>query len=86
MELTQGGTFTDFVIYIDGKIEMKKIPAASSGTMNNVTFGGYDPSRKINFTYYETIGGGMGRSFDCSGLSRVHIHMTNSPNTPMVRF
>ncbi len=61
----------------------EKIPAASSGTMNNVAFGGYDPSRKRNFAYYETIGGGMGGSFDCSGLSGVHTHMTNSLNTPL---
>ncbi len=59
----------------------EKIPAASSGTMNNVTFGGYDPLRKRTFAYYETIGGGMGGSFDSPGLSGVHTHMTNSLNT-----
>lgn len=61
----------------------EKIPAASSGTMNNVAFGGYDPSRERNFAYYETIGGGMGGSFDSPGLSGVHTHMTNSLNTPL---
>ncbi|MCK4363780.1 MAG: hydantoinase B/oxoprolinase family protein, partial [Candidatus Aminicenantes bacterium] len=60
-----------------------KIPAASSGTMNNVAFGGYDPFRKRTFAYYETIGGGMGGSFDSPGLSGVHTHMTNSRNTPL---
>jgi len=59
------------------------IPAASSGTMNNIAFGGYDPSRKRNFAYYETIGGGMGGSSDFPGLSGVHTHMTNSLNTPL---
>lgn len=61
----------------------KKIPAASSGTMNNVAFGGYDPFRKRTFVYYETIGGGMGGSSELAGLSGVHTHMTNSLNTPL---
>jgi len=60
-----------------------KIPAASSGTMNNVTFGGFDPIRRQNFAYYETIGGGMGASALAGGLSGVHTHMTNSLNTPL---
>jgi N-methylhydantoinase B/oxoprolinase/acetone carboxylase alpha subunit len=59
------------------------IPAASSGTMNNVTFGGIDPERGTNFAYYETIGGGMGAGRDNPGLSAVHTHMTNSLNTPL---
>jgi N-methylhydantoinase B/oxoprolinase/acetone carboxylase alpha subunit len=61
----------------------EKIPAASSGTMNNIAFGGYDPEKKENFAYYETIGGGMGASLDMPGLSGVHTHMTNSLNTPL---
>ena len=61
----------------------EKIPAASSGTMNNIAFGGYDSQRKTNFAYYETIGGGMGGSFSLPGLSGVHTHMTNSLNTPL---
>jgi len=61
----------------------EKIPAASSGTMNNVAFGGYDPKKKMNFAYYETIGGGMGASAHFPGLSGVHTHMTNSLNTPL---
>lgn len=60
-----------------------KIPAASSGTMNNVAFGGFDPVKKSRFTYYETIGGGMGACPDRDGLSGVHTHMTNSLNTPI---
>jgi N-methylhydantoinase B/oxoprolinase/acetone carboxylase alpha subunit len=61
----------------------EKIPAASSGTMNNVAFGGYDPEKKSRFTYYETIGGGMGACPRRDGLSGVHTHMTNSLNTPL---
>jgi len=60
-----------------------KIPAASSGTMNNVTFGGFDSIKGTNFAYYETIGGGMGGSSNFPGLSGVHTHMTNSLNTPL---
>jgi N-methylhydantoinase B/oxoprolinase/acetone carboxylase alpha subunit len=60
-----------------------RIPAASSGTMNNVTFGGQDPERLTFFAYYETIGGGMGAGRDFDGLSGVHTHMTNSLNTPL---
>ena len=61
----------------------ERIPAASSGTMNNIAFGGYDPIRRQNFAYYETIGGGMGASPAADGLSGVHTHMTNSLNTPL---
>jgi N-methylhydantoinase B/oxoprolinase/acetone carboxylase alpha subunit len=61
----------------------ERIPAASSGTMNNVAFGGYDPSKGRSFAYYETIGGGMGAGSDTPGISGVHTHMTNSLNTPL---
>jgi len=61
----------------------EKIPAASSGTMNNVAFGGNYPDRKTGFAYYETIGGGMGASAVRDGLSGIHTHMTNSLNTPL---
>ena len=64
-----------------------RIPAAASGTMNNLTIGGIDlrvgDSRTGNpFTYYETIAGGMGARPDKPGISGVHTHMTNSLNTP----
>jgi N-methylhydantoinase B len=60
-----------------------KIPAASSGTMNNLSFGGIDPYTREPFAYYETIGGGMGARPTADGLSGVHTHMTNSLNTPI---
>lgn len=60
-----------------------KIPAASSGTMNNIAFGGYDSIRQSPFAYYETVGGGMGANSKLDGLSGVHTHMTNSLNTPL---
>lgn len=59
------------------------IPAASQGTMNNLTIGGRDPRTGENFTYYETIGGGMGAWAGGYGESAVHSHMTNTMNTPV---
>ncbi|HEV2395577.1 MAG TPA: hydantoinase B/oxoprolinase family protein [Candidatus Sulfotelmatobacter sp.] len=58
------------------------IPAAASGTMNNLTIGGMDPRTGEPFTYYETIAGGMGGRPARNGISGVHTHMTNSLNTP----
>jgi N-methylhydantoinase B len=59
-----------------------RIPAAASGTMNNLTIGGVDPRTGNQFTYYETIAGGMGARPGKPGVSGVHTHMTNSLNTP----
>ena len=59
------------------------IPAASQGTMNNVTFGGVNPENNKWFTYYETIGGGTGAWAGGDGESAVHSHMTNTLNTPI---
>jgi N-methylhydantoinase B len=61
----------------------QRIPAASSGTMNNLSFGGVDPRTGEPFAYYETIAGGMGARPSTDGLSGVHTHMTNSLNTPI---
>ncbi len=58
------------------------IPAAASGTMNNLTIGGIDPRTGEPFAYYETIAGGMGARPGKAGVSGVHVHMTNSLNTP----
>jgi N-methylhydantoinase B len=74
-----------------------RIPAAASGTMNNLTIGGMRPGANDPgsnnpgsnnpragepFAYYETIAGGMGARPGKSGVSGVHTHMTNSLNTP----
>jgi N-methylhydantoinase B len=65
------------------KAAPERIPAASQGTMNNFTFGGWYPSRNgLSFTYYETIAGGCGASSAGDGPSASHSHMTNSWNTP----
>ena len=60
-----------------------RIPAASSGTMSNLTIGGIDPRTGQPFAYYETIAGGMGARPNADGISGVHTHMTNSLNTPV---
>ncbi|WP_031387147.1 hydantoinase B/oxoprolinase family protein [Desulfonatronum thiodismutans] len=59
------------------------IPAASQGTMNNISIGGHDPRRDRPFAYYETLAGGMGASRHVPGASAVHAHMTNTLNTPV---
>src|SRR4029077_107250 len=51
---------TDTVLGALAKAAPDRIPAASSGTMNNISFGG--GSAKTAFAYYETIAGGMGAS------------------------
>jgi len=60
----------------------ERIPAASQGTMNNLTIGGIDARIGKEFAYYETIAGGMGARPQRDGMSAVHTHMTNSLNTP----
>ncbi|MGA2504325.1 MAG: hydantoinase B/oxoprolinase family protein [Anaerolineales bacterium] len=69
-----------------------KIPAASQGTMNNLTIGGQIPPSllyglagegSLPFAYYETIGGGMGARPTSDGPSALHSHMTNTLNTPV---
>ncbi|MGY5872369.1 MAG: hydantoinase B/oxoprolinase family protein [Candidatus Thorarchaeota archaeon] len=59
------------------------VPAASQGTMNNLTIGGIDPRTNMPFSFYETIGGGAGASRGHSGTSGIHTHMTNTLNTPI---
>lgn len=56
--------------------------AAAQGTMNNIAIGGDDPRTDGRFAYYETVAGGMGAAAGADGLSGVHVHMTNTLNTP----
>ncbi|MFW9831335.1 MAG: hydantoinase B/oxoprolinase family protein [Candidatus Thorarchaeota archaeon] len=60
-----------------------RIPAASQGTMNNLTIGGKIPGTLHAFTFYETIGGGMGARPTANGIDGIHSHMTNTANTPI---
>jgi N-methylhydantoinase B len=60
-----------------------RVPAASSGTMNNLLIGGTDPARGRPFAYYETLGGGHGAGPGWDGESAMQAHMTNTRNTPI---
>jgi N-methylhydantoinase B/oxoprolinase/acetone carboxylase alpha subunit len=74
---------TDVVLGALGRALPDRLPAASQGTMNNITLGGVDPRTGSRFAYYETIAGGMGARPGLAGLSGVHTHMTNTRNTPI---
>ena len=74
---------TDVVFGALGKALPDRLPAASQGTMNNVTLGGTDPRTGSRFAYYETMGGGMGARKGLDGISGVHTHMSNTRNTPV---
>ncbi len=61
-----------------------RIPAASAGTMSNLSLGGRDAEGRP-FSYYETVGGGGGGGAPPPGPGRsgVQTHMTNTRNTPV---
>jgi N-methylhydantoinase B len=61
----------------------ERVCAAGAGTMSSLSLGGVDPRTGQRFTYYETIGGGMGAWPGGHGASAVHTHMTNTMNTPV---
>jgi N-methylhydantoinase B len=78
----------DALLRAMAKAAPKRIPAASQGTMNNLTLGGVDTRRGsgVPFAYYETTAGGMGARPGLDGASAIHTHMTNSWNTPIEVF
>lgn len=74
---------TDVVMGALQKADPRSVPAASSGSMNNLSLGGLDPVSGTPFAYYETIAGGAGARPTAAGADAVHTHMTNSLNTPI---
>lgn len=74
---------TDVLLGALAQAAPDRVPAASQGTMNNLTIGGWDPRHGRPFTYYETIGGGMGARPGRDGADAIHTHMTNTLNTPV---
>ncbi|MEO1163093.1 MAG: hydantoinase B/oxoprolinase family protein [Chloroflexota bacterium] len=76
-----GQRVVDVVLGALAQAVPNKIPAASQGTMNNFTVGGFVDGRQ--FVYYETIAGGHGASQHGNGLSGKQSHMTNTMNTPV---
>ncbi len=73
----------DVLLRAFAQILPERIPAASSGTMNNLTIGGIDGRNGQAYAYYETVAGGGGARPYADGVSGVHTHMTNSLNTPI---
>lgn len=74
---------TDTLLRALAKAAPERVPAASYGTMSNLTIGGHDPRTDAPFTYYETTAGGMGARPGMNGIDGIHCHMTNSLNTPI---
>jgi N-methylhydantoinase B len=72
----------DTLLKAFSKMIPEKICAAAQGTMNNITVGGEEQIGG-RWSFYETIGGGMGASSEVDGADGVHVHMTNTMNTPM---
>ena len=73
----------DVLLRALAKAVPQRVPAASAGTMSNLTVGGIDPRTGAAYAYYETAAGGMGARPGLDGISGVHTHMTNSLNTPV---
>jgi len=83
---------TDAVLGAFAAAVPERAVAAGQGTMNNVTFGGTDPRRGGSaggraadgepFAFYETQGGGFGGRAGADGMDGVHVHMSNTLNTP----
>jgi len=69
----------DVVLGALAQVLPDRIPAASAGTMSNLSFGAADGS----FAYYETIAGGAGGGPDGAGAHALQTHMTNTRNTPI---
>lgn len=59
-----------------------RVPAAACGSMNNVLFGGERVDGR-RFVHYETLAGGAGGGPAGPGASAIHVHMTNTLNTPI---
>ncbi len=74
---------TDTLLRALAQAAPDRVPAASYGTMSNLTVGGVDHRTGLPFTYYETTAGGMGARPGMDGIDGIHCHMTNSLNTPI---
>ena len=73
---------TDAVLGALAQALPDRIAAAGQGTMNNCTMGGENADGSP-WTYYETLGGGMGAHPLGDGFSGAHVHMSNTLNTPV---
>ncbi|MDG1986286.1 MAG: hydantoinase B/oxoprolinase family protein [Planctomycetota bacterium] len=74
----------DVILGAFGEMLPGEVPAASAGTMNNLSFGGaHLGGGGEAFTHYETHGGGAGAGPRRGGAHAVQTHMTNTRNTPV---
>ena len=73
---------TDVVLGAFAEAVPERVTGAGQGTMNNVTFGGTDPRDGSPYAFYETQGGGFGGRAGADGMDGVHVHMSNTMNTP----
>lgn len=71
----------DVLLRALAKAAPDRVPAASTGSMNNVALGGVHDGRA--FAYYETLAGGAGGGPGVPGAAGTHTHMTNTMNTPI---
>jgi|AntRauMinimDraft_4_1070384.scaffolds.fasta_scaffold02307_2 N-methylhydantoinase B len=74
---------TDVVLGALAEQAPERVTAAGQGTMNNITFGGTDPRSDSPYAFYETQGGGFGGRAGKDGMDGVHVHMSNTMNTPI---
>ncbi|WP_440989955.1 hydantoinase B/oxoprolinase family protein [Haloarchaeobius baliensis] len=74
---------TDVVLGAFAEQAPERVTAAGQGTMNNITFGGTDPRTDTPYAFYETQGGGFGGRAGKDGMDGVHVHMSNTMNTPV---
>lgn len=70
----------DVLLGAFGRLFPDRAPAASAGTMSNLTFGS---RRGAGYAHYETLPGGAGGSPEGPGCHAVQTHMTNTRNTPV---
>jgi N-methylhydantoinase B len=73
---------TEVILGALSKVIPERVPAASTGSMSIFTVGGLDPRTDEYYSYVETYGGGQGALFNSDGMDGVHVHMTNTMNTP----
>jgi N-methylhydantoinase B len=72
----------DLVLGALAKLAPGRVPAQSGGSMNNVMIGGLDGEGR-SWAFYETNGCGMGARPHADGIDGIHVHMTNTLNTPI---
>lgn len=73
---------TDVILGALAKAVPGRVTAAGTGSMNNFTIGGPGSGDRF-YSYVETYGGGQGGMHGRDGMDGVHVHMSNTRNTPV---